>query len=248
MAQRADGGSEGQPDSAVPVPGGSAERGTLSRRELRKSETRERLLGSARKLFVSKGYDDTSYDEIARAAGVARQTAFNHFPRKEDFVAAWVAERRAELHAAMGPSGNGGEESASSRLLVIMRVMADIYERRREEGRAFMSAWVRLGGPILDEPVAAQMFAVVVREGQRVGEFVPEVDAEAAGEVIRAVYFDALWRWADPAQEPAENALFETMLTRMRIVLTGLCIDGERRHLRRAIDLVRSLEVAREPG
>ena len=221
-----------------------------SRRELRKSETRERLLGSARKLFVARGYDETSYDDIARTAGVARQTAFNHFPRKEDFVAAWVAERRAELHTAMGPHADGddgGEDSASSRLLVIMRVMADIYERRRDEGRVFMSAWVRLGGPILDEPVAAHMFAVLVREGQRSGEFVEDVDAEAAGEVIRAVYFDALWRWADPAHEPTENALFEAMLTRMRIVLTGLCVDADRRHIRRAVDLVRSLEAVREP-
>jgi AcrR family transcriptional regulator len=224
-----------------------------SRREQRKSQTRERLLQAAQKLFARNGYDETSYDEIARTAGVARTTAFNHFPRKEDFVAAWVAERRAELHAAMGSHGDvrdsddggrGGEMPASSRLLVIMRVMADIYERRREEGRAFIGAWVRLGGPILDEPVAAHMFAVLVREGQHAGEFVEGIDAEAAGEVIRAVYFDALWRWADPAHNPPENALFETMLTRMQLVLTGLCVDGDRRHVRNAVDLVRSLGVA----
>lgn len=227
-----------------------------SRREQRKSQTRERLLEAAQKLFVSNGYDETSYDEIAGTAGVARQTAFNHFPHKEDFVAAWVAERRAELQAALGSHGDDdrdgdpgeGEMSASSRLLVIMRVMADIYERRRDEGRAFMGAWVRLGGPILDEPVAAHIFAVLVRQGQRAGEFVEDIDAEAAGEVIRAVYFDALWRWADPAHNPRENALFETMLTRMRLVLTGLCVDGDRRHVRNAVDLVHSLEAVREPG
>ncbi|WP_186382442.1 TetR/AcrR family transcriptional regulator [Amycolatopsis rhizosphaerae] len=233
MAQRADGKGE----DAVP-----------SRREQRKSETRERLLLSARQLFVSKGFDETSYDEIARSAGVARQTAFNHFPRKEDFVAAWVAQRRIELHEAMGAAGEAGgagESSASSRLLVVMRVMADIYERRREEGRVFMHAWVRLGGPILDEPVAAHMFAAVIRSGQQAGEFVADVDAEAAGEVIRAIYFDALWRWADPAYEPAANTLFENLLTRMQLVLTGLCTDGDRRHVRQAVNLVRSLEVVR---
>ena len=224
---------------------GPAEPESLSRRAQRKTETRERLFAAARELFVRKGYDETSYDEIARAAGVARQTAFNHFPRKEDFVGAWTAQRRAELHEAMSAPPEPGASSASSRLLVIMRVMADIYERRREEARVYISAWIRLGGPILEEPVAAQMFAVVIREGQEAGEFVPDLVPQAAGEVIRAVYFDALWRWADPAHEPAENVLFENLLTRMRLVLTGLCVDGDRRHVRQAVDLVRSLEIAR---
>lgn len=221
-------------------------RTTSSRRESRKRETRDRLLSSARRLFVRNGYEETSYDEIAKDAGVARQTAFNHFPRKEDFVAAWTAERRVELHDAM-EAPQPGAPSASSRLLVIMRVMADIYERRRAEARVLVGAWIRLGGPILDEPVAAQMFAVVVREGQKAGEFVAELDADAAGDVIRAVYFDALWRWADPAHEPAVNALFENLLLRMRLVLTGLCVDGDRRQVGEAVDLVRSLEAVRQP-
>ena len=62
---------------------------TQDRRQQRKVETRERLLDTASELFASRGFAETTYDDIARAGGVARQTVFNYFPRKEDFVIAW---------------------------------------------------------------------------------------------------------------------------------------------------------------
>lgn len=182
----------------------------MARQEDRKQQTRERLLTAARQLFVSRGFDETSFDDIARAAGVARQTAFNHFPRKDDFVTAWVAERRAAMQSAMaaydaGPSAR--RASAAARLLVIMRVMADDYEQRRDEGRVFIAAWVRSGGPIVEEPVAAHLFAGVVRDGQRDGEFVDDIDPKTAGDVIRAVYLDVLWRWAGPQNKVPVGAV-----------------------------------------
>jgi AcrR family transcriptional regulator len=218
------------------------------RREARKQQTRERLLAAARSLFVRRGFDETSFDDIAEAAGVARQTAFNHFPRKDDFVAAWVAERRAELQAAIGaqdPGSPAQQTDAATRLLIIMRVMANVYEERADEGRVFMTAWVRSGGPIFEAPVAAGLFASVVRDGQRDGEFVDAVDPETAGEVIRAVYFDVLWRWAGPQSEIPPGGLFEALMSHVLLALTGLCTDPDRAQLRRSVDLARTLEVAR---
>lgn len=220
----------------------------VTRREARKQQTRQRLLAAARELFVSRGFDETSFDDIAQAAGVARQTAFNHFPRKDDFVAAWVAERRAELQAAIGAQDADSlaqRTEAATRLLIIMRVMASVYEERRDEGRVFMTAWVKSGGPIFEAPVAARLFASVVRDGQRDGEFVDDIDPEAAGEVIRAVYFDVLWRWASPQNEIPPGGLFEALMSHVQLVLTGLCVDSDRRQLRRSVNLARTLEAAR---
>jgi AcrR family transcriptional regulator len=197
-----------------------------TRREARKRETRDRLLTAARRLFVTHGFDETSFEDIARDAGVARQTAFNHFPRKDDFVAAWTEERRAELTAAIASQAEGEADEtadAATRLLLVMRVMAGVYEDRGDEARVFMVAWVKSGGPIVEAPIAAGLFAGMVRDGQRRGQFVAGLDAESAGDVIRAVYFDVLWRWAGPHNEVPPGGLCEQLATHIQLVLTGLC-------------------------
>jgi mycofactocin system transcriptional regulator len=40
----------------------------------------------ALELFVSKGFDETSIDDIAAAAGIARRTFFRYYPSKTDLV------------------------------------------------------------------------------------------------------------------------------------------------------------------
>jgi AcrR family transcriptional regulator len=47
---------------------------------------RHDLTVAAIELFATKGYDDTTVDEIAARAGVARRTFFRHFRGKEDAV------------------------------------------------------------------------------------------------------------------------------------------------------------------
>ena len=56
------------------------------RRERKKRETRDRLADVAARLFAEHGYDAVSVSDVARAAGVADQTVYNHFPTKPDLV------------------------------------------------------------------------------------------------------------------------------------------------------------------
>lgn len=56
------------------------------RRERKKKETRDRLADVAARLFAERGYDAVSVSDVARAAGVADQTVYNHFPTKPDLV------------------------------------------------------------------------------------------------------------------------------------------------------------------
>jgi AcrR family transcriptional regulator len=56
-------------------------------RERKKRATRAAIQRAALKLFLEKGYDETTTEEIARAAEVSPSTLFNYFPTKEDLVA-----------------------------------------------------------------------------------------------------------------------------------------------------------------
>ena len=220
----------------------SAESGrAVGRRQQRKSETRERLLNAATELFVSCGFEETTYDDIASAARVARQTVFNYYPRKEDFVIAWATRRREEVAQALTNSAFAGEHAAA-RLVLIMRVLASSYERSPAAGRVYTIAWVKWGGPVLEEPILAGQFAAVIAEGQRSGELRADISAETAGQLIRAAYFDALWRWAAPGRPGDAPSLFAEMLARLELVLTGLCVEPGREGLRQSMRLVQAIE------
>ncbi|KNE81841.1 MULTISPECIES: TetR family transcriptional regulator [Streptomyces] len=52
-------------------------------RERKKRRTRDALIRSALELFTTRGYEETTVDDIAEAAGVSQRTFFRYFPGKE---------------------------------------------------------------------------------------------------------------------------------------------------------------------
>ena len=224
-----------------PAAGPQRPRAAGGRRQQRKTETRERLLDAASELFASRGFDETTYDDIAAATSVARQTVFNYFPRKEDFVLAWGARRREEVAQALAGSALAGGQAAD-RLTLMMRVLANSYERAPAAGRVYTIAWVRWGGPVREEPILAAQFAAVIADGQRSGEIRADVSAETAGQLIRAAYFDALWRWAAPSRREDAPSLFAELLARLELLLTGWCVEARREGIKQSIGLAQAIE------
>ena len=55
-------------------------------RARKKAATKHAIQEQALRLFAEKGYDATTVDEIAAAAGVSHMTFFRYFPRKEEVV------------------------------------------------------------------------------------------------------------------------------------------------------------------
>jgi AcrR family transcriptional regulator len=54
------------------------------RRTRKRLATRQAISDVATRLFIERGFDNVTVDEIAEAADVGRKTVFNHFARKED--------------------------------------------------------------------------------------------------------------------------------------------------------------------
>jgi AcrR family transcriptional regulator len=51
-----------------------------------RAEVRRELVAAAVRLFRIQGYEETTVDDIAAAAGVGRRTFFRYFPSKEDAI------------------------------------------------------------------------------------------------------------------------------------------------------------------
>ncbi|MFZ5354573.1 MAG: TetR/AcrR family transcriptional regulator [Bacillota bacterium] len=58
----------------------------------KKEKTREMILDCAKKLFFTKGYEETTTDEIAECANVGSGTIYNYFPSKAEMLLAILSE------------------------------------------------------------------------------------------------------------------------------------------------------------
>lgn len=65
----------------------------IGRRERNKVERRQRLESVALELFERNGFDNTTIEEIADAAGLAPRTFFSYFATKDDLVLADYSRR-----------------------------------------------------------------------------------------------------------------------------------------------------------
>ncbi|GAB2589188.1 TetR family transcriptional regulator [Streptomyces capparidis] len=68
------------PDTPLPEPVNGR------RQSAQRHRVRQDLAAAAMRLFASRGYEATTVDEIAQAAGVARRTFFRHFKSKEEAI------------------------------------------------------------------------------------------------------------------------------------------------------------------
>jgi AcrR family transcriptional regulator len=66
------------------------------RRRLPRAERGQQLLDVAEKLFVTGGYEQTSIEDVARAAGVSRPIVYDHYGSKEGLYVACVKRAREE--------------------------------------------------------------------------------------------------------------------------------------------------------
>ncbi|MFI0411221.1 TetR family transcriptional regulator [Actinomadura sp. 3N508] len=114
-----------EPEPAEPEP--APARALAGLRERKKQRTRLALVDAALELFVSKGYEATTIDEIVAAVEVSQRTFFRYFATKEDVVTSFLGEHDrllAEALAARPPEERPFAALYES-LRVVLRTIAE---------------------------------------------------------------------------------------------------------------------------
>ena len=145
----------------------------------------ELILDVAEEMLAEKGYHDTSMDEIAARADVAKGTLYQHFPSKEDLVFALFERNLVLFEQAV-------EQAARAPLMArakLERILSYVYqERRGPHARLFQLLYhnmeIRKGllekkGQLRDhmEQVAGRM-RTILEEGKAEGAFDPAISTE----------------------------------------------------------------------
>jgi len=165
------------------------------RRTRKRLATRQGISNAATLLFLERGFDQVTVDDIAAAADVGRMTVFNHFRRKEDMFFDRDEEGRAMLRDALQQRDPNIAPIETYRLLahrlVAERSPAVEFSARSEgfittvDGSETLKARARA---IRDE--VAQVVAVALSES--VGRDANDPDGKLAASLLVATWSVAL--------------------------------------------------------
>ncbi|MBE0446811.1 MAG: TetR/AcrR family transcriptional regulator [Actinobacteria bacterium] len=90
-------------------------------RPMTKSErTRLKIMASAAKVFNEKGFDNTSIQDIANDAGIAKGTIYYYVEKKEDLLLSLIRFAKVRLFAKIG-KGIEKATTASEKIEIIIR-------------------------------------------------------------------------------------------------------------------------------
>ncbi|MFI5953378.1 TetR/AcrR family transcriptional regulator [Cryptosporangium sp. NPDC051539] len=107
------------------------------RRVARRLANRSVIEDAALRLFAEKGYESTTVDEIATAAGVSVRSFHYHFPTKRDVLVGDLSGKAEDLALALAAQPDGQHPLAAIRAaLHALGLQQDVHHRERTLLRA----------------------------------------------------------------------------------------------------------------
>ncbi|MDR3708171.1 MAG: helix-turn-helix domain containing protein [Capsulimonadaceae bacterium] len=172
-------------------------------RERKKRETLLRIAETGLKLFVKNGYEGTTLDEIAAAAGISRRTFFYYFKSKEAILLAYL---------------DGGFAKAIRPILLAQPTDQTPLRAARSSIIQLMS-----GHDTQEAIIVANLLGSTEALRARMpGAFV---------EMEQAVYNCLRELWPNPAQEASHRIVAMASIGAMRIAKEAWRKDGGKRPL-----------------
>ena len=104
----------------------------------RPSDTRERIIAAAARLFYAEGIGRVSVDAVAARARVTKRTVYNHFRSKDDLVAAYLDARDQPNLRQMENWFAASDGPLPDKVFAIFAELAQVARHPKWKGCAFL--------------------------------------------------------------------------------------------------------------
>lgn len=193
------------------------------RRQKKKAQTKESIFNTALELFLEKGYDKTTIEEITEKADVAKGTFFNHFPTK-DAILSYLGEKRLVILDKMLADELRDIPGAKEKLFQCFRILARFNEEEQDITRLTIREIFKNSYPLtdLDEEAILKfkiMLGKIIGEGKERGEFRSDVNDGYVADILMGIYFFTLFPWLEG--KLGKSLTFE-MLARVEVIMGGI--------------------------
>lgn len=190
------------------------------RMERRKREIRHRIVAAAMELFERQGFANTTMEQIAEAADVARKTLYNHFPVKEAIADEYLKGISQELARKARPMLQDLPDTRSRLLAALDQTYAwvEINPEITKACLVYRMKNVCLNGEKQLTGTQSTM-AEIIRQGQKKGELRPDL---ALNRIL--IYIDLLRGSVvtDWLQDTSKFNLREEMAQMVDMLLYGI--------------------------
>jgi AcrR family transcriptional regulator len=186
-------------------------------RERKRQQTRERLSRAAMALFLERGFEATTLDDIAAAADVSRRSFFHYFASKEDVVFAWQEESTAALVAAVAA------RPADESMLMAAENAITAMVRQLEPNEAIAMACLKRDNPALQarDQVKYEKLERALAEAlaKRAGHKVEKLQAPLVAMIATGAMRIGGELWAAEGAREKPEALVRRMFAALRAIL-----------------------------
>jgi AcrR family transcriptional regulator len=101
---------------------------------------RDRILGTAQRLFYREGLQAVGIDRIIEEAGVAKMTFYRHFPSKNDLIATFLRERHRNWMESLTKDVEARQAKSGGGIEVYADILADWFREPDFIGCAFINS------------------------------------------------------------------------------------------------------------
>jgi len=173
--------------------------------------TKRRLYEAAAEIIGTRGFDDTTVDDIVEKAGMAKGTVYYHFASKSELVQALITELSAELIRDFGEIEQRLSDDPYNALLELMRAQLCYLTDNPAFSRLLTAELWRTDRPWHEALMTARKALVdticrVVKKGIERGTFQKAIDPDFAGYALFGLTtYVALDRLAHEPDRPYDD-------------------------------------------